>query len=212
MSKKNRRVNTDFDSIVGPQGAENLGLKPPFPASPQRPGRYCLYITKEHSFITAIYCEAYAARKFMDILLSNDEIHLTKGPTGLEDMIVSSSGISVRCDKIKELIDYEYNKKEDEWELGEPDSKRALRFRVYVPKNESVDKVIREKSPKKESKPRQDTTGMVSIGEIAAELKIEPREARAALRKSKTEKPDQGWKWFPDQVENIKEIIKKNLK
>jgi hypothetical protein len=61
-------------------------------------------------------------------------------------------------------------------------------------------KVVRRKAKK------MNTEGMISIGQICEELGIDPKKARAKLR-SKMEKPECGWKWQPEEVNKIKELL-----
>jgi hypothetical protein len=72
----------------------------------------------------------------------------------------------------------------------------------------------RVKREKKERTPRPSKEGMVTIQQICAELKIEPSDARAALRKGKFEKPGAGWSWKPDdpELKKIRDYVKANAK
>jgi hypothetical protein len=58
------------------------------------------------------------------------------------------------------------------------------------------------------------TPGYIHVSTIAQSLSppISPREARQALRSSKTPKPSGGWSWPPEQVPTITSIIKAHLK
>lgn len=49
--------------------------------------------------------------------------------------------------------------------------------------------------------------GYVGLAAIAADLKMEARDARAILRK-KIEKPSEGWQWPEKEVEKIKKLLK----
>ena len=68
-----------------------------------------------------------------------------------------------------------------------------------------------KEQPKRESK-RPSREGLVSVSDIAKEMKLSPKEARAALRRAKTDKPDVGWAFPPSEVDKIKKAIKENLK
>lgn len=48
---------------------------------------------------------------------------------------------------------------------------------------------------------------LVSLADIAEELGIEPRKARAALR-GKVDKPAGGWSWPKDEIDAIKKLLK----
>lgn len=69
----------------------------------------------------------------------------------------------------------------------------------------------KSREPQAERKPRVDRSGLVSIGDIAEELKVLPRDARAALRSLKIEKPDAGWAWPDDEAQKIKKRLKETL-
>lgn len=51
----------------------------------------------------------------------------------------------------------------------------------------------------------------VPLKKICAELDIDPKDARRALRSSKIEKPGGRWEWPKDQVDAVKEAIKKGV-
>ena len=70
--------------------------------------------------------------------------------------------------------------------------------------------VIKEKPVKEPKRPSRE--GLVSVSSISEGLKISPKEARAALRRAKIEKPEVGWAWSPSEVEDIKKKISENLK
>lgn len=193
------------------------GLPEPFPAAPYRVGKHCLYINKGERMMVQIFAADYSARKFLDILLADDELGLTKDIFGNPNTIQTSSGISVRCHDIQRLIDYEYSASEAEWELPEPYLSQALRFRsdsYHRPQpkvvSDNTDKPARVPREKKEKSPRPARDGLISIADIAEELKMEPREARGILRKAKIEKPDAGWAWSKNEVDTIKKLLQSN--
>lgn len=219
MARKERKASANPEVYTGSQGAENLGLPKPYGSAPLHAGAYCLYISKNNGRNIVIFAAIYAAKKYLDILLGDDDVSLTKGITGQNDTLVSSTGITVRCDKIKEIWDHEYTSKEEQWELGEPDASNAARFRANSHElrerspendNDSKDKPSREVREKKESKPKVDKTGLITIQQICDEIKMEPREARGILRKTKTQKPAVGWAWDKSQVDAIKTLLHNN--
>lgn len=59
--------------------------------------------------------------------------------------------------------------------------------------------------------PRPSREGLISVGDIAASLKVLPRVARAALRAAKMPKPDVGWAFAATDVPRITKIIKDAL-
>lgn len=220
MSRKARKLAGLSDTVSGSLGAENLGLSPPFASAPTRPGKHCLYINKGSGRQIAIFATTYAARKYLDILLEDDDVSRIRGVTGEEDTIVTNTGLTVRCSEIDEIIKHKYSSNEEKWEMGEPDATNAMRFRSsgHVQAETSVgsgdndsksetSKVVREKKVKT---PRPSKEGLISIGDIATELKMEPRDCRAILRDKKIAKPDVGWAWNKEEVDKIKQIIHDN--
>lgn len=217
MSRKVRKLAASPSVISGSTGAENLGLPLPYPAAPYRPGKHCLYVHKGQGFMTAIFAATYSAKKYLDILLGDDEISKVKGITGVEDTIVSSTGIRVRCSEIQEIIDHKYSAKEEEWQIEEPHTTQALSFRSNshdrielsgpTAEGETPTRIKREK---KQSTPKPSKEGLVSIAEIAAQLNMQPREARGILRDKKIPKPGAGWCWDKGEVDNIKQILHDN--
>lgn len=211
MARKNRKVAGEAYTVVGSKGAELLGLEEPFPAAPYRSGNHCLYINKSEARIVVIFAATYAAKKYLELLIGGEAIKKTRGITGQEDTIISESGILIRCETIDEILSYKLNEAEERWQLGEPDTTNALNFKHGAhergPDSEKVVAYKREKV-KREPKPSKD--GLTTIGQIAEELKIHPRDARAILRKKKIQKPSFGWAWDKNEVDKIKQIIHDN--
>jgi hypothetical protein len=58
-----------------------------------------------------------------------------------------------------------------------------------------------------DARKRQSAGSNVSLADIAGELGIDPRKARAMLR-GKVDKPTGGWSWPKDEVETIKKLLK----
>lgn len=217
MAKKQLKRHTgEIYTKAGSIGAELLGLEPPYSSAPYRPNKHFLYLKKDDNILNIGFGANYSAKKFLDILIGKDEVHKTRGITGKEDTIVTSSNVIIRCETIDEILNHEFTKAEEEWEL--PDSgnmgtsTQALSFRSSIVKSESISesatlepRVRKEKTEKKE-KPNKE--GLVSIAEIASELKMEARDARAILRQLKIEKPECGsWAWSKKEVDEIKTLL-----
>lgn len=213
MAKKQR---VESGSLTGSIGAENLGIERPYGSAPNFPNKYCLYVDKGEGRIVNTFYTAYAARKFLDILLEDDSVAKIRGLTGQMDTIVSSTSIKVRCTYIDELIDYQYSAKEEQWGLGEPVRSAAIRFRASTHEysaheaandDKGEPKVKREKV---EKVPRPSKEGLITIQQICEELKMEPREARSILRKMEVVKPVPGWAWEKIKVDEIKTLLQNN--
>lgn len=66
----------------------------------------------------------------------------------------------------------------------------------------------RASSPARKERP----AGLQSIGEIAASINLDPREARSILRSTKTPKPAEGWAWPTAEIESIVKLLNKHRK
>lgn len=219
MAKKQRVKSGDIFTTVGTMGAELLGLEPPSASAPTSFNKHFMYINKNDGLMAVGFRATYAAKKFLDILLGDDEVNLTRGNTGDEDTIVSSSGIRVRCTEIMEILNYKLSEKETEWQLPESGNgvsvASAMNFRnsscIHQEKStESSSTEPRVKAEKKEKTPKPSKEGLITIAQLAEELKIEPRDARVILRKMKIPKPGLGWCWARIEADDIKKLLEDN--
>ena len=159
------------------------------------------------------------ARNMVDRVIGNDtwewKLWLDK-----DVGILTSSGITVRASDdqmkvilleispraiksdIKEVLQFKYGKSEYSEDLPPSEDGEAPGASDQRPR----EKVVREK------KPKVDKSGMVSAGDIAKNLKVEPREVRGVLRSLKLEKPPGGWIWSKDQAKDIQEKVHAGLK
>src|SRR5258707_290737 len=109
-------------------------LEEAYPSSPGRPPRYSLYVERagddDTQMIVQTFCAPYAARKFLDVLLADDEIEWVG-----KNKIQSSSGIVVytlgpRAEKLREVVEHEYSLPEMGWSLTGPYLVQARLFRA----------------------------------------------------------------------------------
>lgn len=218
MSRKQRKASSDIHTRVGTLGAELLGLTPPFSASPSRGNEHFLYINKGDNFIGVGFGATYSARKFLDVLLQDDEVTLTRGVSGRKDTVISSTDISVRSDNIMDIVNYEYQGRESEWELNLSGNSgsvaQAEQFRsstgVRIEKRVEPTAEKGTERVRKEKPAKINREGLITIAQISNDLKMESREARSILRKMKVDKPEAGWAWKNSEVDEIKKIIKNN--
>lgn len=214
-NKQSKRYTGEIYTKSGSMGAELLGLKPPYGAAPYRPNKHFMYLKKDDNILNIGFGADYSAKKFLNLLIGKDEVHKTRGITGKEDTLVTSSGVIIRCETIDEILNHEFTKAEEEWEL--PDSgnmgtsTQALAFRSSTIKSDDGPvKVLSEpkvRAEKVERKPKPSKEGLVSIAEIAAEIKMDARDARAILRQQKVVKPEVGWYWNKREVDKIKTLL-----
>lgn len=188
-----------------------MPLEEAFASGTQRLPKHVLYCGHandpdgEHEQIF-IYAATYAARKCLEIILDEDDFVMETS-----QYLRSSSGIHVRCTELQAIIDYEYSLRESAWDLPYPHNAYARNFRkkLSYPQPDTTEKKRRNKGGA--TKARK-TPGMLTIGEIADQLGVHPRDARQVLRKSKTPKPSAGWCWKPEDAEQVKSLLRRILK
>lgn len=175
--------------------------------------RYVLYLTHRHDASrcnVVTFDEARQGRAFLDVLLGDESWAWEDAdptPTGVPgSTIASASGVvaSTRChpDRMREMVECDRR-----GGLADYLANAALRFRVGpVADDPSPDEAPRRARPAPQ--PRASRDGLVPIADIAAELGIEPREARAALRGLKIEKPAAGWAFPAAEVAAVRERIR----
>jgi len=197
-----------------------MALPEPYGSPPGRPGLYVIELTKiddsdELGETTAIFAEEYGAKKFMELVLADDEYEIED-----EMLLVSSSGIvaeyvGVPGSSMEQIMDYDYSLRELAWQMKPPHKTEALWFR-HARRNptEAEIEAQRERGkPKKKRRPggrsmhRADRSGMTPIADIALGLGLSARDARGLFRKAKIEKPKQGWAWPPDEVDGIRDLL-----
>lgn len=177
------------------------GLEPPWPSAPRRNARYVIYcfnhLNGRRYIVNSYAC--YAIKKVVDMLMDGQEYE--RSP--LNKHTICFGEIDIKSEQIDEILAYEYTAAEEAFELPVPYPNDIARFLHGV--------VATSKAPVAATKgPRQkvDRTGKTSIQDLCAEVGVEPRDARAALRKAKIEKPAGGWLFTGDQLDDIKKIIK----
>lgn len=195
-----------------------MSLKMPYPSSPQRLPTHNLYISLDERILVLAYAAAYPARKIIDRLMGeNGDFVWLKN-----DTIQLTNGIKIKSNELEELAEYKFTEEERAWELG-PNDLRAIASLTYVeepeappaPKVESTPKVERVKrervAPTEPKAPRVKPEGVVTAGDLAAQLNVEPRIFRGVLRSLKLEKPEGGWAWSAADAEAIKARVAKEL-
>jgi hypothetical protein len=185
------------------------GLAPAFPASPTRPPKYVFYCNNHaNGRLYVVNASAlYAARKLYDRLtLDQDDVYASP----LDKFTMCFGDVDIRCEQLAEVLAHKYTKEEEEWPLPSPYPNEIHLF-LHGPTMGKA-KLESTTAPGKlvsaAPKAKVDRTGKTSIQDLCAQLNIEPRDARAALRKAKVEKPSGGWLFAADQIEAIIKIIK----
>lgn len=216
MGRRKQRVKEDTGEVV-----KRSRLPEPFPSSPIRPPRFVLYCTNhenERQYIVNAY-SLYAARKLFDTLVGENEIE----PSPLDpDRTMTFGDIDIKSDQMDQILAHVYTKDEEEWVLPSPypgDIDAFLHGRRMSKRLDGEEGPKRvngtgdnPQQVKREAKPKIDRTGKITVQQLAEEIGIDPRDARAALRKAKIEKPAGGWLGDEAWAKDIKEVLVKAKK
>jgi hypothetical protein len=188
-----------------------------YPSAPHRPARYSV--------------------SFRWTELADRFMILTFGAEFNDITIQTDRGIVIGSDHLEHLMEYEMSKKEKAWEPPEPypsmwrtfrDGKQT-KARQYgevppiepekprhaTPGGAATAKprpADAQRQPRKPGASRVAKAGYITVGQLSAQLGIEPTHARAALRGAKLEKPEGGWQWPQGEIDKIKKIIMAGVK
>lgn len=198
-------------------------LAPPFPSAPHRGTMHAVYVRNPDldRFCCMTFAATYAAKAFVEFTLRDEPFTVLPPNTPLgytipDTIKATHSGVEIRIPStLQQVLSYRPSQAEEEWEL--PTYHQAIALSMHralssPSDTDSDDQPAATRQPKQQRSPAPDKSGLITIGEIAASLSLHPRDARAALRKSGTPKPNVGWAFTPAEVDNIKSIIKANAK
>lgn len=157
----------------------------------------------------------YAAQKF---------IHAVGTYTWLDRVSIQFEDTRRICisQELERILNHTLSDEEEQWTLPIPyDTYAAAIGNRRTERREEAISAQAEKStdippkPKqretKPSVPRADRSALVTIQQIAEELKTEPRALRSILRDKQEPKPDVGWAWSPTEADAIRKMLKKEL-
>lgn len=214
MARRNKRNKKDTGDT---HQAPRTGLEEAWSSSPTRPPRYVLYCVNHDSDRQYVINSfgLYAIRKIFDALVGENEVE----PSPLDEHTVTFGDIDIKSDQMRAILDHQYSKAEEEWVLSTPYPEQIDLF-LHGPRmsrelqrpRDDGDKPKREKKEPVERKPKMDRSQFITVQSIAEELKIDPRDARAALRKAKVEKPAGGWLGDETWAKGIRDILAKAAK
>lgn len=194
-------------------------LKPAFPSSPQRPPVLELKFAREGNLVASLTFAAYypayiLLKEFID---GHDRVWVSDDAIETDEGILISTGQH----ELDRLLTRKYTAEELAWELPSNYKRLVAQIKGISFKQQSNDDTPDDPvppqtkpkgdKPKPKSKPVR-SGDAITIAQLAEELGILPRDARAILRKSNTPKPDAGWEWEPTQAETIRELLKKGKK
>lgn len=193
-----------------------------YPSPPGRPGKYALYFSRhgddDTQVMVQVFAAAYAARKFLDVVLEDDGIIWENDCT-----IRSETGIVVSTkwypERMKKVVEHEYTLEEMAWDLQNPHLAEAKRFRYGPPQPRTLEEDAggtraREKRERRAKGPTVSApAGYVHVSDVALSMGIEPKQARVALRKIYPDgKPAYGWYFDPKTLDDLKAKIREQLK
>lgn len=224
--KKSKTIAETSSSDIAEAKKIQGKLREAFPSSPKLPPICEVKVDHEEKDIHHVHVFAawYSAKKFIDGLTDGRKVKEIN-----DNVIKTDDGIKIKSILLQDILGHKYNALEEKWEIPDPyrNMIRMFRGEAYKKsengenasqvKSKSFQKEMDDVGPKKKSKertPRAPKEGMVSIADICATLKCEPRIARGILRDAKFEKPDGGWSWpkGDKQIDVITKAITKGLK
>lgn len=208
MARRKQRVKKGEDQVD--EAPRRSGLEEPWPSCPRRNPRYVLYCynhESERQYIINSYAR-YAIRKLFDAIVGDNKFERSDART------ISFGDIDIKSDEMDEILAHEYTKEEAAWEFGAPyivDIDNFLHGRrmsktLDDPTQPKPVRVPREPKPVKE---RIDRSQFITVQSLAEDIGIDPRDARAALRKAKIEKPAGGWLGDEAWAKGIRDVLKK---
>lgn len=212
--KKRKKISDAGNGLARP-----YALTEPYPAGPVPQPKIVLYCRYPHnalpgearSFVWTFNAD-YSARKFVDAMVGEDKYRWLRA-----DQILTTRGILIetrdpqqeggrRNSDLERVIEHEYSEAEAAWQIGVPDSLYLAHFLRPFDKNP----ILKAKQPERKVRaapPRASREGLVTVGQICAELGVDARDARAALRRQKIEQPEAGWAWPKAEAVKIKAVI-----
>lgn len=182
-----------------------------YPSAPSRPPTINLWIKFGEDFSHLqihTFGARWAALKSLQIVLKDREY---EGPDDMGWYETNDGTIRFKLNgDVEGLLDED---DEIEWMPPQPHFNDLLRAAgdetvkhdTSTPDEERPNRVRKVRKP---GVPPPSRDGLVTLADICAELKIEPRDARKTLR-NKVEKPDAGWAWPADEAAKVKAILKK---
>lgn len=190
-----------------------------FPSCPSFPPEYHIYVFfGEGRTVTQSFCSVKAAKRYFEHFTAEKSFKWLKPlvHSGGRERVLTEDGYEIQAYELEEIVEAE----SDGFEFDDEFYRRSI-YR-YLPeaiaaqeeaaklKPVNVEAGERPVRAKKEKVKKPD--GLISVGQIAEELKCEPFDARQVLRKNRIEKPAYGWSWPADEAKKIKALIKKGLK
>lgn len=194
------------------------------PSNPPTHAIYCYYPPRDqlepgqHRNMVVVSFKLFGAKRFIEIMSEGTKLE----PLG-ENRVMAQNDIEIYCPQgLDQVLNYRYRGDEEDWmpTADHADQVNRIRKRLMDEPERIVERdeggnVIKAERPKKEKvekAPKETRSGLVDMNAIAKDLGYDPKDCRQALRKAKVEKPSVGWAWPADKVDEIKKVIKANVK
>lgn len=174
---------------------------------------YCYRTDGSYRMITAHFAEQWEARRFLEVLWNADPWQWEEKRMTSDPQLITHGGIRVRAVGLDQIVAYDYSDTTRNLLLSDENLRRARQVMTALPDPDEVREAIESARAERRvrlERPKVDREGKVTISDIAEELDMEPREARAILRSLKIEKPLGGWLFDPAEVEIIKQHLTEN--
>lgn len=166
--------------------------------------------------MSSAWNSAYAARKYLEFVMDGEEVDWTA-----LNKFITHHGVEVSCmapsdrleeNVIEEALNHKFTKAEEAFVIPQKDRDAFIRMVRPYPDVEKPGSTGKAKIDRKG--PNKPDGKYISVAQIAEEAGVEPRDARASLRKAKFEKPDWGWsfKAGSDDLKKATSIIKKGAR
>lgn len=188
------------------------GLEQPWASAPTRNPRYVLYCfnhLNERQYVINSYA-LYAIRKIFDALVGGSDVE----PSPLDpDHTMCFGEIDIKSDQMDVILAHVYTAEEEAWELPAPypgDIERFLHGGRMSRALQGEQRTTTDSAGKVErtpAKPKVDRSKFITVQSLAEDIGIDPRDARAALRKAKVEKPAGGWLGDEAWTKGIRDIL-----
>jgi hypothetical protein len=177
----------------------------PYPASPSRQPKCCLYITHAETNRRWVcpWGALFAAKKIID--------HIAQPVRQIDHNNCVVGDFQIRSNELNDILEHEYSTEERSWELPLAEQKKLLQLAGKKPEPNAFakDNPIQHPKAKPEVKKPEvkKPDGLTSLADICAELKIEPKQARIKLRAAKEPNTHGNWSFSAADIDRIKKII-----
>ena len=159
--------------------------------------RFGFSASKNGKLDVCVFYAKFAAKKFLDLMIQDDEI------TWIDDNTIrTSSDVIIKGEKLRKIFDHKVTFDQNRYHMFD----QAAEKRCLVIRSDDHRKPFIQ-GESISTRKRTSRKGMTLMKTIAAELGMTPRMARGILRGA-MKKPEHGWAWrTSEEVARIKNIL-----